>query len=105
MPDQPTSTAIAHGPFFSPERVVEIAFQCAGAATRPLLEDHPSYVFPSERVAAAVTYCLADFGIVAHADGSAELALCATCGEPMARPSPACGNEADHPRTMATSTG
>lgn len=31
-----------------------LVFECAGAATRPLLEDHPDYVFPAERVADAV---------------------------------------------------
>ena len=29
------------------EKVREIVYQAAGAATRPLLEDHPDYVFPS----------------------------------------------------------
>lgn len=43
--------------------VSEVAYQAAGAATRPLLEDHPDYVFPSERVADAVAELLKDFGI------------------------------------------
>ena len=38
------------------EKVREIVYQAAGAATRPLLEDHPNYVFPSERVSEAVGY-------------------------------------------------
>lgn len=43
--------------------VSEVAYQAAGAATRPLLEDHPDYVFPSERVSDAVAELLSDFGI------------------------------------------
>lgn len=43
--------------------VSEVAYQVAGAATRPLLEDHPSYVFPAERVRDAVAGLLSDFGI------------------------------------------
>jgi hypothetical protein len=43
--------------------VSEVAYQVAGAATRPLMEDHPDYVFPSERVADAVAELLSDFGI------------------------------------------
>ena len=45
------------------EKLREIIFQAAGAATRPLLEDHPDYVFPSERVAEAVEYVCASFGL------------------------------------------
>jgi len=45
------------------EKLREIIFQAAGAATRPLLEDHPDYVFPSERVIEAIEYVCADFGI------------------------------------------
>ena len=45
------------------EKVREIVYQAAGAATRPLLEDHPDYVFPSERVAEAVGYVCEQFGI------------------------------------------
>jgi hypothetical protein len=43
--------------------VSEVAYQAAGAGTRPLMEDHPDYVFPSERVADAVAELLSDFGI------------------------------------------
>lgn len=43
--------------------VSEVAYQAAGAATRPLMEDHPDYVFPSERVSDAVAELLSDFGI------------------------------------------
>jgi hypothetical protein len=45
------------------ERIREVIFQAAGAATRPLLEDHPDYIFPSERVAEAVEYVCESFGI------------------------------------------
>jgi hypothetical protein len=45
------------------EKLREIIFQAAGAATRPLLEDHPDYVFPSERVSEAVEYVCKSFGI------------------------------------------
>ena len=45
------------------EKVREIVYQAAGAATRPLLEDHPDYVFPSERVSEAVGYVCSEFGI------------------------------------------
>jgi hypothetical protein len=45
------------------DKLREIIFQAAGAATRPLLEDHPNYVFPSERVVEAIDYVCADFGI------------------------------------------
>lgn len=43
--------------------VSEVAYQAAGAATRPLLEDHPDYVFPAERVRDAVAALLAEFDI------------------------------------------
>lgn len=43
--------------------VSEVAYQVAGAATRPLLEDHGGYVFPAERVSDAVAELLSDFGI------------------------------------------
>lgn len=45
------------------EKLREIIYQAAGAATRPLLEDHPDYVFPSDRVAEAVGYVCSEFGI------------------------------------------
>lgn len=57
---------------FTPKEVVEIAFQAAGAATGPLLVDHPGYVFPSERVQEAVDRLLADFGLRAHGDGTVD---------------------------------
>lgn len=38
--------------------VTELAYQAAGAATRPLMEDHPDYVFPAERCQEAVAYLL-----------------------------------------------
>lgn len=43
--------------------VSELAYQVAGAATRPLLEDNGDYVFPAERVSDAVAELLSDFGI------------------------------------------
>ncbi len=92
-------------PIFTPERVVEIAFQAAGAATGPLLADHPGYVFPAERVAERVTEVLAEFGIEAHGNGDAFLIDCAICGRPLALPSPRCGNEARHPQSLGVSTG
>lgn len=52
--------------------VSEVAYQAAGAATRPLMEDHPDYVFPSERVRDAVAELLKDFGIAR---------ACADCAE------------------------
>lgn len=45
------------------EKLREIIFQAAGAATGPLLEDHPDYVFPSERVSEAVERVCESFGI------------------------------------------
>lgn len=45
------------------EWLTEVAYQAAGAATRPLMEDHPDYVFPSERVSEAVAELLRDFNI------------------------------------------
>lgn len=46
------------------EKLHEIIFQAAGAATLPLLEDHPGYIFPSERVKEAVEEVCSQFGIV-----------------------------------------
>ena len=37
--------------------------QAAGAGTRPLLDDHPNYVFPSERVKEIVDHVCGSFGI------------------------------------------
>lgn len=45
------------------EKFREMMFQAAGAATAPLLEDHPHYIFPSERVKEAVERVCVDFGI------------------------------------------
>jgi hypothetical protein len=45
------------------EKLHELLFQVAGAATTPLLQDHPDYVFPSERVLERVNEVLDDFGI------------------------------------------
>lgn len=45
------------------EKFREMMFQAAGAATRPLLEDHPKYVFPSTRVKEAVEEVCRSFGI------------------------------------------
>lgn len=45
------------------EKLREIIFQAAGAATLPLLQDHPDYVFPSERVSEAVEQICESFGI------------------------------------------
>lgn len=48
----------------------KLIFECAGAATRPLLEDHPDYEFPSQRVMEAVDFVLADWGFGAAANQS-----------------------------------
>lgn len=45
------------------DKLRQIVFEAAGAATRPLLEDHPNYTFPSERVRDAVEHILDEFGI------------------------------------------
>lgn len=45
------------------ERIRSLVFQAGGAATRPLLQDHPGYIFPSERVKEAIEFVLDDFGI------------------------------------------
>ena len=42
----------------SPRDLYGLVYEAAGAATRPLLEDHPHYVFPSERVSEAVQYVI-----------------------------------------------
>lgn len=41
----------------------QIIFEAAGAATRPLLEDNPHYVFPAERVRDAVEGVCQSYGI------------------------------------------
>ena len=45
------------------EKLREMMFQAGGAATRPLLEDNPSYIFPSDRVAEAIEHICESFGI------------------------------------------
>jgi hypothetical protein len=45
------------------EKLREVIYQAAGAATGPLLEDHPDYVFPSERVLVEVGRVCREFGI------------------------------------------
>lgn len=40
-----------------------LIFEAGGAATRPLLEDNPDYVFPSERVAQAINELLEANGL------------------------------------------
>lgn len=45
------------------EKLREIIFQAAGAATLPLLEENPGYIFPAERVAEAVEEVCSKFGI------------------------------------------
>lgn len=58
---------------FRAEEVAKIAHVAAGAATAPLMRDHPDYVFPSQDVAAGVAAVLAEFGIRAHGDGTVDL--------------------------------
>lgn len=57
---------------FQAEEVVKIAFECGGAATAPLMQDHPTYVFPSERVKEAVDRCLLSHGLRAYGDGTVD---------------------------------
>jgi hypothetical protein len=45
------------------DKIREIVFTAAGAATGPLLEDNPDYTFPSRRVKDAVDHALMEFGI------------------------------------------
>lgn len=58
---------------FRAEEVVEIAFVAAGAATAPLMADHPHYVFPDVRVKEGVNLVLAERGIRAYGDGTVDL--------------------------------
>lgn len=51
---------------YSADEVRAIAYQTAGAATVPLLEDHPNYVFPSERVKEQVESMLGHHGLRAE---------------------------------------
>lgn len=44
----------------SDQQINELAFQSGGAATGPLLQDHPDYVFPSDRASEAVSAVIAD---------------------------------------------
>ena len=46
----------------SREKLWSLVFTAAGAATQPLLEDNPKYVFPSERVAENVALTLTEHG-------------------------------------------
>lgn len=46
----------------------ELVFTAAGAATGPLMRDNPEYVFPSERVAEAVTLVIEEHTPVKVAD-------------------------------------
>lgn len=43
------------------EQLRELVFQAAGAATAPLMADHPDYEFPSQRVEDAVNSVLKQF--------------------------------------------
>jgi hypothetical protein len=45
------------------DKLHEIIYQAVGAATVPMMQDHPDYVFPSERVKEAVEGCLVKLGI------------------------------------------
>lgn len=45
------------------EKIREIIYQAAGAATGPLLRDNPGYIFPAELVAEAVEEVCEKFGI------------------------------------------
>jgi hypothetical protein len=48
------------------QELLGLVFEAAGAATGPLLRDHPDYVFPSEEVAEAVAQVIEEkTGIVA----------------------------------------
>jgi hypothetical protein len=51
------------GQRWTPEQIARLAFLAGGAATAPLLADHPSYVFPAERVAARIGDVLREHGI------------------------------------------
>jgi hypothetical protein len=54
------------------ELLREMMFQAGGAATRPLLEDHPHYIFPSDRVRDAVEEVCISFGLPKENDNAAE---------------------------------
>lgn len=44
----------------SDEQISQLAYTAGGAATAPLMQDHPDYVFPDQRVAAGVEAVIAD---------------------------------------------
>jgi hypothetical protein len=50
-----------------PERtdafIRRIAYEAAGAASVPFMQDHPDYVMPSERIEDGVRAVLASYGI------------------------------------------
>lgn len=48
----------------------ELVFVAAGAATAPLLQDHPTYEFPSERVSEGVEHVLDEWGLVSERDAA-----------------------------------
>lgn len=54
--------------------VWELAFQVGGAATGPLLADHPDYTFPAERVGSHIREVLERRGYGPPPDGYADLA-------------------------------
>lgn len=69
------------------EELWEIVFRCAGAATSPLLEDHPGYTFPAERVSQAVREELARCGRPQPPDGrQIALTRCESCEKPTFEP-------------------
>jgi hypothetical protein len=43
--------------------LMSLVWTCAGAATAPLLQENPDYVFPSEKVNAAVTSLWMEHGL------------------------------------------
>lgn len=45
------------------EKLHEVIYQAAGAATAPFMEDHPKYIFPAERVVEGIERVLKEFGI------------------------------------------
>lgn len=45
------------------EKLREIIYQAVGAATVPFMEDHPTYVFPDDRIKEGIERVCSDFGI------------------------------------------
>jgi hypothetical protein len=45
------------------DKLRELAFQSAGAASVPFMMDHPDYVMPTEQITEGVNKVLEDFGI------------------------------------------